>query len=209
MRDIIRVIKLLPYGGVLVRRGSLRLFDASYYGGSRLHFLVAGAFEGRNPHPLFDTAFYLQKYPDVAAAGVNPWCHYLKHGAAEGRQPHPLFDPAFYLRRYPDVADEGVNPLLHYVTHGAFEGRKPHPLFQPDYYLSRCPDARRSGVNPLVHFLASRECASPHPLFDCASYAAANPAPGVNPLVHYVLFRQGRSEAREGRQFGQGEDGTV
>ena len=64
------------------------------------HFLQVGAGEGKNPHPLFDTRFYLSRYPDVARC--NPLVHYLRYGSSEGRQPHPLFDPAFYVGRYPD-----------------------------------------------------------------------------------------------------------
>lgn len=38
---------------------------------------------------LFDADWYLQTYPDVAQAGLNPLRHYLDHGAAEGRLPRP------------------------------------------------------------------------------------------------------------------------
>ena len=48
-------------------------------------------------------AFYVAKYPDVAAAKVYPWLHYLKHGAAERRKPHPLFDPDYYMSRCPEA----------------------------------------------------------------------------------------------------------
>ena len=33
----------------------------------------------------FDAEFYVQMYPDVAAAGVDPYAHYLDHGKSEGR----------------------------------------------------------------------------------------------------------------------------
>ncbi|WP_226645174.1 glycosyltransferase [Microbulbifer variabilis] len=36
----------------------------------------------------FDPQWYLQTYPDVAAAGVDPWVHYINHGRFEGRQPY-------------------------------------------------------------------------------------------------------------------------
>ena len=45
--------------------------------------------------------FYLEKYPDVRAAGLDPLRHYVEHGASEGRKPHRLFDPAYYLRQRP------------------------------------------------------------------------------------------------------------
>ncbi|WP_098418769.1 hypothetical protein [Marinobacter sp. LV10MA510-1] len=37
----------------------------------------------------FDADWYLQAYPDVAKAGVNPYQHYLTYGQFEGRQPGP------------------------------------------------------------------------------------------------------------------------
>jgi hypothetical protein len=40
---------------------------------------------------LFDSKWYLARYPDVREAGVDPAVHYLRHGAAEGRQPSPHF----------------------------------------------------------------------------------------------------------------------
>ncbi len=169
-----------------------QLFDAAYYRESYpdvaedplWHFVTRGAFEGRNPHPLFDTVFYLSQCKRPPA--VNALVDYLATGDAT-LKPHPLFDPEFYTRRNPDVREMGMNPLVHYVLHGAEEGRKPHPLFQPEYYLTVCEDAR-SGGNPLAHFAESEgpACCSPHPLFDCASYLAAHPDAGGNLLTHYL-----------------------
>ncbi|MDW7748757.1 hypothetical protein [Halomonas sp.] len=39
------------------------------------------------PPPWFDENWYLAEYPDVAAAGMDPWVHYCRHGKAEGRLP--------------------------------------------------------------------------------------------------------------------------
>lgn len=36
---------------------------------------------------LFDADWYLQAYPDVAAAGMDPWQHFTRFGHKEGRQP--------------------------------------------------------------------------------------------------------------------------
>ena len=52
-----------------------------------LHYLLFGAFEGRNPSRLFDTTWYLTCNPDVAAAKVNALIHYINFGKKEGRQP--------------------------------------------------------------------------------------------------------------------------
>jgi GT2 family glycosyltransferase/glycosyltransferase involved in cell wall biosynthesis len=56
------------------------------------HYLLYGAREGRQPHPLFDVSYYLAANPDVAAAGANPLLHFLRFGQKEERRPHPLFD---------------------------------------------------------------------------------------------------------------------
>lgn len=72
---------------------------------------------------LFDPAFYLYRYPDVADAAVDPIGHYLVFGWREGRRPSPAFDGAWYLRRNPDVGDAEMNPLVHYLRFGAAEGR--------------------------------------------------------------------------------------
>jgi hypothetical protein len=182
----------------MMRPGSAfrRLFDANYYSDAYpdvaasglnpfWHFVLTGAFEGRNPHPLFDTTFYLSQCPRPPA--INALGDYLERGDAAGRRPHPLFDPEYYTRRYPDVRQARMNSLLHYVLHGAAEGRKPNPLFQPDYYLTVCAAARNGG-NPLLHFAEceAAECGNPHPLFDCKFYLRAHPETTGNPLVHYL-----------------------
>jgi hypothetical protein len=115
--------------------GLAKLFDSGYYklqyGGpvpAMMHYIVEGAFTGRNPHPFFDSAFYLRRYPEIARAQVNPLFHYLLHGAGEGRKPHPLFEPAYYAAQFPGLAREQA--LLHFVTAGRAGGGQPHPLFK-------------------------------------------------------------------------------
>jgi len=72
---------------------------------------------------LFDAAWYLAQYPDVAALGMDPAEHYLWLGAQLGRKPSSRFDGEAYLAANPDIAITGINPLLHYVTIGKGEGR--------------------------------------------------------------------------------------
>jgi len=38
---------------------------------------------------LFDPDFYRERYPEVAAEGVDPLYHYVRYGVAEGRVPNP------------------------------------------------------------------------------------------------------------------------
>lgn len=65
---------------------------------------------------LFDAAWYLNKYPDVAQAQFEPAMHYLRHGANEGRNPGPWFDTNAYITAFGDSLD-GKNPLLHYLEY--------------------------------------------------------------------------------------------
>jgi hypothetical protein len=75
--------------------------------------------------PHFDTRFYLEANPDVAAAGADPLTHFMIYGWRERRNPSAAFNVAYYLRAYPDVAVAQINPLLHYALFGAAEGRQP------------------------------------------------------------------------------------
>jgi len=103
---------------------------------------------------LFDAAFYLERYPDVRQAGMNPLWHYLRHGAAEGRKPHRLFEPDYYLGCCPEARNV-ANPLLHFVQTGGRLGN-PHPLFDCKAYLAEHPDAAQRGVNPLMHYIGQK-----------------------------------------------------
>ena len=89
------------------------------------HFLDHG--RKIDPHPLFDTLFYLDRFGDSIAVDVIPLVHYLLEGGYRGWSPHPTFNGLAYLKRYPDVANASINPLVHYVVHGAAEGRASLP----------------------------------------------------------------------------------
>lgn len=72
-----------------------------------------------------DRAWYVAKYPDVAAAGMDPVYHYLQYGWREGRDPRPDFSTRGYLLIHQDIKESGRNPFIHYLRHG---GRKGPPL---------------------------------------------------------------------------------
>lgn len=80
---------------------------------------------------LFDEAWYVARFPDVAALGLDPIDHWLRIGSRLGRSPGPAFDTAYYLATYPDVASAGVDPLLHFIEHGRLEGRRCRPPARP------------------------------------------------------------------------------
>jgi hypothetical protein len=90
--------------------------------------------------------YYLNRYPDIAAARLDPVEHYLFFGFREGRSPNrwyaacqggtgrllcrvvrylTAFDDDYYLTRYPDVAMSGIDPVMHYMRYGVWEGRIP------------------------------------------------------------------------------------
>ncbi|WP_428927720.1 hypothetical protein [Marinibacterium sp. SX1] len=161
----------------------------------------------------FDAAYYLDRYPDVRGAGMDPVAHYLTHGWQEGRDPSAEFSTSAYLASYPDVAASGMNPLFHYVRHGRKEGRKPNPAtarggidparleqvmalvaheVDPDFYRTQNPDVAAAGIDPVHHFCAHgwREGRDPGPRFSLAGYLALHPDLAMrprNPLEHFVL----------------------
>ncbi len=119
--------------------------------------------------PLFDAAFYLEEYPDLANTRLDLLEHYALYGLNEGRNPNPFFDGAWYRERNPDVAASGMDPLLHYLSTGAAELRNPHPRFDAAFYVERHPQA---AANPLLfHVLIGRELGfSTEPPFDESAF---------------------------------------
>lgn len=126
--------------------------DLSLYRSARKHYAKVGQKERRRPHPLFDPKSYLERYPQVERAGIEPALHYFTVGALEGYQASPLFDERYYFDTYPDVAANGANPLLHYVNHGWKERRDPASWFSTRWYLQRHPELEGKDICPLVHF---------------------------------------------------------
>jgi len=73
---------------------------------------------------LFDSKYYLEIYPDVRRADIDPIWHYVRYGWKEGRNPSREFDGSGYFGAYPDVKNANINPLVHYQKYGKKEGRK-------------------------------------------------------------------------------------
>ena len=96
------------------------------------HFLQHRATGAVSPIPEFDAVHYLARYPDVAAAGMDPFEHYLLRGAAEDREPSALFDPTFYRERYLKHLPNVV-PVLHYRLNRHLAGIYPRRQgYEPD-----------------------------------------------------------------------------
>lgn len=142
--------------GMALKRGRFWKWSAPV----RVVVSLLAQFEGalarrRNPNPLFDAHYYLEKYPDVRSVGIDAYAHFRRYGAAERRDPNPMFDTSWYCERYPDVTESGLNPLDHYYLVGAKEGRDPHPLFSTSWYKQMHPDVSLDNGDLLLHFLNS------------------------------------------------------
>jgi hypothetical protein len=72
--------------------------------------------------PLFHAEWYLQTYPDVQAAGIDPLRHYCTCGGRELRNPSAEFDARAYVGRYQEARDSELNPLYHYLRYGKAKG---------------------------------------------------------------------------------------
>jgi glycosyltransferase involved in cell wall biosynthesis len=88
-----------------------------------IHYIRSTIWKIKDPNPVFNSAWYLKKYPEVENAKYNPLFHYIKWGAALGYNPHPDFSTNAYMSANKNIIPAGVNPLEHYVFKGALENR--------------------------------------------------------------------------------------
>ncbi len=91
---------------------------------------------------MFNAKWYLQMYPDVAMAGLDPVEHYLRYGARLDRNPSPGFDTARYMRENSELFTSGVNPLVHYLLYSAPKVSAPSvdSMELPDSQFKGCLD---------------------------------------------------------------------
>jgi glycosyltransferase involved in cell wall biosynthesis len=142
--------------------------------------------------PLFDRGFYLERYPDVAAAGGDPALHYLTTGWKELRDPSAAFSTACYLLDHPDVAHAGVNPLVHFLNNGSREDR----IYRPSSASAAAIDVLSSGIDAECRAIRASG------LFDEAYYLALNDdidPPPIDPIRHYCEhgWREGRNPSED------------
>lgn len=171
-----------------------------------------------------DPGFYRRAYPDVAAAGADPFAHYAEVGWREGRDPAPWFSSAAYLEDHPEVAASGGNPLAHFLLIGAERGAKIRPsalaalhaplaaapspwTYRPAPRTPASPvavDAEETVTEQTVEVLPASADPGAYDLvaeaFDRRFYLAENPdvaSGGVDPVVHFMEsgWREGRDPA--------------
>lgn len=54
----------------------------------------------------FDADWYISRYPDVQAVGLDPAVHYLRYGYRIGRDPGPAFSTRFHQHAFADLVGE-------------------------------------------------------------------------------------------------------
>ena len=117
----------------------------------------------KSPLPGFDAAWYLAKYADVKASGIDPLTHYLNWGWKSGYDPGAQFSTNYYLLMHPDAAATGLNPLLHYETVGWKLGYDTSFTFSTSKYLAAHPDAAAANVDPLQAYQNGGKGSRRHP----------------------------------------------
>jgi hypothetical protein len=140
---------------------------------------------------LFDEHYYLQEYPNVAAAVADGefatgYDHYIKYGQYEGYSPSPYWDESWYLQENPDVAaavKAGTisSGFMHFYLYGQYENRPGLLYFNTSYYLANNPDVAAAVTAGTIssafeHFVlyGQYEGRSPMKYFSSAVYDAHN-----------------------------------
>lgn len=116
------------------------------------HYDEIGQHQGANPHPLFDTRWYVECYPEAAESGTNPLRHFLERSPTEGQNPNPYFDTEYYYSQVPRLQENEKNALAQYVD-PEIRSAHPNPLFRDGFYRSNSRNASSAAATPLEHFL--------------------------------------------------------
>jgi glycosyltransferase involved in cell wall biosynthesis/Tfp pilus assembly protein PilF len=143
---------------------------------------------------LLDPDWYLAKFSDVRADGIDPFEHFCRFGWKEHRNPNFYFDTAYYELQMPQHQRGSLNPVLHYLNGGEAGNLKPSIFFDPSWYrIKHVLDPEQCA---LAHYLgnARPEKLSPIPEFEPDFYSRHNNVPAeADAFRHYIEvgFRTG------------------
>jgi GT2 family glycosyltransferase len=119
-----------------------------------VHYVMHGADEDRQPHPLFDPRHYRMSAAAVGErVGSDVLLHYIECGGRLRIDPHPYFYSKFYLDQIEGDVSRIDHPLFHYLIIGEPLGLRPNPEFDPTWYLSAYPDVSAANLSPLGHYV--------------------------------------------------------
>lgn len=147
----------------------------------------------------FNPGWYLERYPDVKNAGIDPVAHYVDGGWKEMRNPGPDFSTRVYLVRNRDVEVAEVCPLLHFINNGKNEGRrneyeivKKNKYINEEWYIANYPEIDFSIIDPIEHYLLFgwKENKDPSPDWSTENYFKINPDAAEYeccPVFHYLF----------------------
>ncbi len=148
---------------------------------------------------LFDPQFYLELYPDVAGANLDPLRHYIAFGRAERRKPHLLFDTHFYLSQMP-AKERHILPPVHFILFGCERGISPNRWFDPEYYLKHAESVSLKLRDAFFHYAAvgNQKNLRPSLEFNPRRFLRQNPqakAEGMTAMEYFI--RQERDDLTE------------
>jgi glycosyltransferase involved in cell wall biosynthesis len=181
-------------------------YGLSWFSDPATHFCARGWRIGYSPSRFFDTAFYLDQYPDVRTSGVNPLIHFLTGGHLEGRKPVAGFDPVAFRAAHPDVDFETMNfaefCIRRYGSYHWQNGHREIASLPPDvvkafrrrfdagFYTSMYDGPHFSSADPFTHFIEQGrfDDMDPAPDFDIFYYRErmGEASHGSSPVLDWV-----------------------
>lgn len=177
------------------------------------HYIKTGWKSGLSPSREFDSKRYLNAYPDVQSANIDPLFHYLNYGEAENRSVFSaipdgdageiiesgLFLDDWYLAVNEDLRGSGINPLEHFMHFGWKENRKPNPYFDMAWYSKNYQEyfENNDKLNPLLHYIRFGRLFDFNPSIDFngKKYKQDYLSEDQEPLKHYL--EEGKKEGNK------------
>jgi hypothetical protein len=169
-------------------------------------FIERGAVEGFSPHAFFATSWYLRRYPEARATGVNPLVHYLTaYEKAAGMR-------ASLVSRLKKQRENSFRTYFSRAWSVLRIRRAVAKQFDALFYLFQNPDVLEAGIDPISHYLKAgwREGRWPARHFDPTYYLSNNPdvaQSGIEPFFHFIEF--GQKEGRSGVAPGTHNESSI
>lgn len=172
----------------------LNLFDEKWYVSNNRdvdfsseaplkHFVEKGFLENRDPSPNFSLSRYIESYPDVAQANINPLLHYIRSGKKEGRSIEASFQGMTLQQHLEKVELAEEHSLI--VNQLDRESD-----FQSKWYVKTYGELDIDEGVALKHYVlfGAQQGLDPSPFFSTKKYKERykeHVSEKVNPFLHY------------------------